>query len=59
MSGATCFICGETYYNGKAETYIKVTRIERDGARKKTTKWGGMVCDKCIHKFFGKEGGDD
>lgn len=55
MSGATCFICGQTYYNDKAETYIKVTRIERDGARKKTTKWAGMLCDGCIHKYFTKE----
>lgn len=54
MSGATCFICGETYYYDN-ETHIKVTRIERDGTNVKTTKWAGMVCDECIHKHFMKE----
>ena len=52
MSVATCFICGETYYNDN-ETYIKVTRIERDGTTVKAVKWAGMVCDSCLEKYLG------
>ena len=54
MNGATCFICGKTYYYDN-ETHINVTRIERDGTNVKTIQWSGVVCDECIHKHFTKE----
>ena len=50
--GETCFICGKTYYYDN-ETYIKMTRIERDGTTVKTIKWDGMVCDRCLRRYFG------
>lgn len=58
MNGAICFICNETYYNDN-ETRIHVERIERDGTTIKTLKWDGMLCDKCLGRLLGKEGGDD
>ena len=52
MSEYTCFICGETYYN-ESETVVQITRIERTETRTKTTKWGGVICDKCLRKHLG------
>ena len=59
IDGATCFICGETYYND-TETHITVRRLSRDPKGVRKIIWDGMVCDSCLRETFGLKGvGDD
>lgn len=58
MNGAICFICNELYYSDN-ETRISVERIEREETKVNTLRWDGMLCDKCLGRLLGKEGGDD